>query len=84
MELVPNERAVLRQVLDLFLEASVRVHRFTTLSSRWPQAHYEAYRAGFDGLVEKGVIAKSADERLFSVTNAAMKAFLQIETAEAS
>ena len=83
MELVPNERAVLKQVLDLFLEASLRIHRFSALSSRWPQAHYEACRAGFDGLVEKGFIAKSADEQLFSITNAGMKAFLQIETAEA-
>ena len=83
VELVPNERAVLTQVLDLFLEASVRVHRFKKLSSHWPQAHYDAFRAGFDGLVEKGFIAKSADEHLFSITNAGMKAFLQLETAEA-
>jgi hypothetical protein len=74
VELIPSERAVLRQVLDLFLEASLRTHRFSALSSRWPSAHYQAYRQGFDGLVRKGLIAKTEDEQSFSITNAALKA----------
>ena len=73
MDLIPGELAVLRQVRDIFVEASVRTHRFTVLSSRWPAAHYQAYRSGFDGLVKKGLLAKSANDQLFSITGAGLK-----------
>ena len=76
MELVPNERAVLRQIRDLFLEASVRTYRLNILTSRWPATHYDAYRGGYAGLVSKGLIAKSSDEQFFSITNAGMKAMI--------
>jgi hypothetical protein len=76
MELVPSERAVLRQIRDLFLEASVRTYRLNTLTSRWPASHYDAYRGGYAGLVSKGLIAKSPDEQCFSITNAGMRAML--------
>lgn len=76
MELIPSERAVLRQVRDLFLEASVRTYRMNMLTSRWPATHYDAYRGGYLGLVKKGLISASADERLFSITNAGMKAMV--------
>lgn len=74
MELIPSEQAVLRQVRDIFLEASVRTHRFTVLSSRWPAAHYEAFRGGFDGLIKKGLLTTTHDERLFCITSAGLKA----------
>jgi hypothetical protein len=76
MELVPSERAVLRQIRDLFLEASVRTYRLNALTARWPVSHYDAYRSGYAGLVSKGLIAKSSDEQAFSITNAGMKAML--------
>ena len=74
MELVPSERAVLRQIRDLFLEASVRTYRLNMLTSRWPAIHFEAYRLGYVGLATKGLIARSSDEQLFSITNAGMRA----------
>jgi hypothetical protein len=74
MELIPSERAVLRQIQDLFLEASVRTYRLNLLTSRWPVTHYEAYRAGFAGLAVKRLIVRSADTQLFSITNAGLKA----------
>ena len=76
MELVPGERAVLTQIRDLFLEASVRTYRLNVLTARWPPIHFPAYLAGYAGLVSKGLIAKSADERFFSITNAGMKAMV--------
>jgi len=76
MELIPNERVVLKQVLNLFLEASIRTYRFNALSSRWPHTRYEAYREGFDGLVKKGLIATSKNEQMFSITNAGLKAMM--------
>jgi hypothetical protein len=76
MELVPNERAVLRQIRDLFLEASVRTYRLNILTSRWPATHYDAYRGGYAGLVSKGLISSSSDEQFFSITNAGMKAMI--------
>ena len=75
-ELVPGERAVLRQIRDLFLEASVRTYRLNALTARWPATHYDAYRAGYTGLASKGLIAKSPDEQHFSITNAGMKAMI--------
>lgn len=74
MDLIPSERAVLTQIRDLFLEASVRTYRLTILTARWPAKHYEAYRAGYVGLATKGLIVRSSDEQLFSITNAGMKA----------
>jgi hypothetical protein len=76
MNLIPSELAVLRQIRDLFLEASVRTYRVTMLSSRWPATHYDAYRGGYVGLVKKGLIAKSADQQIFSITNAGMRAMV--------
>lgn len=76
MELVPSERAVLTQIRDLFLEASSRTFRLNVLSSRWPPTHYAAYSAGYAGLSSKGLIAKSIDERFFTVTNAGLKAMV--------
>jgi hypothetical protein len=74
MELIPSERAVLRQIRDLFLEASVRSYRLNVLTSRWPPTHYDAYRAGYVGLISKGLISQSDDEPFFSITNSGMKA----------
>lgn len=73
-DLVPGEQAVLRQVRDLFAEAYVRTYRISMLTSRWPAAHYEAYRSGYVGLVKKGLISLTADQRFFTVTNAGLKA----------
>lgn len=73
MDLIPSERAVLGHIRNLFLEASVRTYRLVALTSRWPPLHYDAYHGGYAGLVKKGLIAKSADEQLFSITNAGMK-----------
>ena len=74
MDLIPSERAVLRQIRDLFLESSVRTYRLNVLTSRWPATHYDAYRGGYAGLLSKGLIARSADELGFSITNAGMRA----------
>jgi hypothetical protein len=76
MELIPSERAVLRQIRDLFVEASVRTYRLNVLTSRWPITHYDAYRGGYAGLVSKGLIEKSRDEQFFSITNAGLKAMV--------
>jgi hypothetical protein len=74
MEFVPSELAVLRQLRDLFQEASVRTYRLTMLTSRWPAGHYDAYRGGYVGLVKRGLILPSADQRFFSITSAGLKA----------
>ena len=74
MELIPSERAVLRQIRDLFVEASLRTYRFTLLTSRWPATHYDAYQGGYAGLVKKGLIARASDEQFFSITNAGISA----------
>jgi hypothetical protein len=74
MELVPSERAVLTQIRDLFREASVRTYRLNMLTARWPALHFEAYRQGYVGLATKGLIVRSSDQQLFSITNAGMEA----------
>lgn len=77
MELVPGERAVLRQIRDLFLEGSVRTYRLNILTQRWPPMHFDAYRAGYAGLVSKGFIEKSGDEQSFTITATGLKAIVQ-------
>jgi hypothetical protein len=74
MDLVPSERAVLKIIRMLLLEASSRTHPVTVLRSRWPALHSEAYNGGYGSLVTKGLIAPSADGQQFSVTNAGLKA----------
>ena len=76
MELVPSERAVLRQIRDLYLEASVRTYRVNVLTRLWPVTHFEAYRAGYAGLVSKGLIQKSSDELSFSITTSGLQAMV--------
>jgi hypothetical protein len=76
MDLIPSERAVLRQIRDLFLESSVRTYRLNLVAGRWPAIHYDAYRAGFAGLVSKGLLASSGDGLAFTITNAGLKAMI--------
>jgi len=73
MELIPSELAVLRQVRDLLREASARTYRLTMLTSRWPAAHFDAYRGGYAGLVRRGLISPCSDQRFFSITSAGLK-----------
>ena len=74
MDLIPSERAVLTLIRMLFLEASTRTHQVTALRARWPVLHVPAYNGGYIGLLEKGLIAGSADSQSFSITNAGLKA----------
>jgi hypothetical protein len=76
VDLTPAERAVLRQVQDLFREASIRSYRLTLLTSRWPAMHHEAYRTGYDGLVKKGLLVESANQQLFGISDVGMKAMV--------
>jgi hypothetical protein len=80
MDLTPSERAVLAQIRDLFLEASVRSYRLSILTGRWPAIHFDAYRGGFDGLVRKGLIVKGFKEQSFNITNAGMRAMVNGST----
>ena len=74
MDLIPSERAVLRQIRDLFLESSVRTYRMTALTARWPTVHYDAYRSGFAGLLSKKLV--DSDGVAFTITNAGLRAML--------
>ena len=72
MELVPSERAVLNMIRALIVESQLRTHRVTTLRSRWPAMHAEAYDRGYVGLIAKHLILVSQDNQIFSVTSAAL------------
>jgi hypothetical protein len=74
MGLIPSERAVLKQIGVLFFEASERTYPVTALRARWPAVHYTAYDEGYAGLIKKGLLAVSADEQRFSITNAGLRA----------
>lgn len=74
LELTPAERAVLRQIRDIFGQASITSYRLPMLISRWPATHREAYRIGFDSLVKKGLLLQRAGDQLFSVTSAGLRA----------
>src|SRR5229473_669188 len=70
----PSERAVLGQIRVLFLEASGRTFRLRELTSRWPVLHYDAYSGGYASLINRGLIAGSADGQGFGITSAGFKA----------
>jgi hypothetical protein len=76
MILVPSERAVLGQIQDIFLVSSVRSYRINSLMARWPVLDFQAYRDGYAGLISKGLISKSVDDQVFTITNAGLKAML--------
>ena len=52
----------------------MRTYRLTVLTSRWPAAHYEAYRGGYNGLLRRGLLVQSANRDLFGITAAGFKA----------
>lgn len=72
-DLVPAERAVLKIIRVLFLEASSRTHRIALLRSRWPVLHADAYGGGFAGLMQKGLVSLSSDGQIFTVTNRGLR-----------
>ena len=72
MDLVPSERAVLNMIRALILESQSRTHRVTTLRSRWPSMHAQAYDTGYVGLIAKRLILVSQDNQMFGVTSAAL------------
>jgi hypothetical protein len=76
IKLVPSEQAVLKQIRMLLLESSTRTRTYpvTLLRSRWPALHSEAYNGGYLGLIKRGFIATSADDQIFSITNAGLAA----------
>jgi len=76
MELTPAERAVLRQVRDLFGEASVTSYRIGSLAARWPTGERDAYQAAFESLVRKGLLIQRPGEQLFSVSSAGLRAMV--------
>ena len=73
LDLTPAERAVLRQIRDLFREASVRAYRVPSLISRWPPNHRETYRVGYEGLINKGLLVQSRDQGIFQITGAGLR-----------
>ena len=81
MILIPDERAVLGQIRDIFLEASVRSYRLSALMTRWPVLHFEAYRDAYAGLIGKGLVSSSADGQVFTITNAGLKTMLWLSHA---
>ena len=71
MDLTPGERAVLMQVRELFRQASVRAYAVDQLASRWPPAHTKAFRAGYEGLVRRGLLVQSG--KLFGISSTGLK-----------
>jgi hypothetical protein len=76
MDVTLAERTVLRQVRELFGEASVTSYRFASFAARWPTDQRQIYQLAFDGLVKKGLLTKSKDEQMFGVTSAGLRAMV--------
>lgn len=72
MDLIPSERAVLHIIRALMFESRSRAYRVTTLRSRWPVTHIQAYEGGYGGLIAKRLIQESPDQQTFSVTRAGL------------
>ena len=74
MDLSPNERAVLSLIRALFLEDFQKTHALAVLRRRWGAAHDEVHTGGYQGLLEKGLIAESDDGASFTVTKKGLNA----------
>ena len=72
MELTPGEKAVLAQIRVLYKEAG-RDQQVKALTMQWPQTHYETYRSGYAGLVEKQLLA-GLDAQRFRITDRGLSA----------
>jgi hypothetical protein len=72
MDLIPSERAVLHIIRALIEESKSHAHRVSTLRSRWPVLHLQAYDSGYCGLIDKRLIQVSPDKSMFSVTSAGL------------
>lgn len=72
MDLTPGERAVLAQIRVLYKEAG-RDQQVKALTMQWPQTHYETYRAGYAGLVEKHLL-QYLDAQRFRITDQGLSA----------
>jgi hypothetical protein len=82
MNLVPSERAVLHIIRALMQESRSRSYLVTTLRSRWPVLHLQAYDSGYCGLLDKRLIELAPDKKTFSITSAGL-AYLAPRTAAA-
>lgn len=72
MDLIPSEKAVLKIVRALIQESRSHAHPVTSLRSRWPVLHMQAYESGYFSLIDKQLLLLSPDKTKFSVTNAAL------------
>ena len=72
MELTPGEKAVLAQIRVLYKEAG-RDQQVKALTMQWPQTHYETYRSGYAGLVEKQLL-EGLDAQRFRITDRGLSA----------
>ena len=72
MDLTPGERAVLAQIRVLYKEAG-RDQQVKALTMQWPQTHYDTYRTGYAGLVEKHLL-QYLDAQRFRITDLGLSA----------
>lgn len=72
MDLIPSEKAVLVIIRALIQESRSHAHPVTTLRSRWPVLHMQAYESGYSGLIDKRLLVLSPDRTKFSLTSAAL------------
>jgi hypothetical protein len=74
MDLTPGERAILRQLRQLYAGSSNRAHPMTAVTSQWPAVHYEAYRSSFSGLIGKRLVQPEANGQMVRLTAAGFEA----------
>jgi hypothetical protein len=74
MDLTPGERAILRQLRQLYAGSAHRAHPMTAVTSHWPAVHYEAYRNSFAGLVGKKLVQPEASGQLVRLTDNGFRA----------
>lgn len=72
MDLTPGEKAVLAQIRVLYKEAG-RDQQVKALTMQWPQTHYETYKTGYAGLVEKQLL-QGLDAQRFRITDRGLTA----------
>ena len=72
IEFTPGERAVLSQIRALYASVRERQHQLKALTMQWPPLHYQAYKASFDRLVARQLIAGNG--QAFVITDSGLAA----------
>jgi hypothetical protein len=72
MDLTPGERAVLRQLGELYTSTSRQWQPLEGVTTKWPPLHYDTYRGALASLLSKNLLQASSNQQTLRITDAGL------------